>query len=81
MFESSKSKSTKSLKSAAILSMIESTNRYTTTNDSLIRDEQLYRNHVAEMTFTDEEMKKKEFNLFFIMLGTDPEKAFHYAML
>lgn len=49
----------KALNATKVVKMIESTRKFAVITDEIIKDEALYRNHVAEMTFTDESLNKK----------------------
>ena len=46
----------------------------------IVLDEERYRNFVAETKFSDETMAKGPFELFFTLLGTEPQRAFQYAL-
>lgn len=49
-------------------------------NDLLIKNEEKFRNYVAECQFNDSILHLKRYELFFVLIGSEPERAFHYSL-
>ena len=58
----------------------ETGREYLVIDDDIIADEERYRNYVAEAKFSDDTMDTKQFEVFFVLLGTEPQRAFQYAL-
>lgn len=49
-------------------------------DDTFIKSEERYRNYVAECQFNDEMLHGKKYEMFFVLLGAETERAFHYGV-
>jgi hypothetical protein len=49
-------------------------------DNQLIKDEEGYGNYVISCQFNDKILCSKKYELFFVLLGSDHEQAFHYAL-
>ena len=55
--------------------------KYFVLNDELIFNEDEFRNVVAEVKFGEKALQDKKYDLFFTLLGTEPERAFYHIIM